>query len=587
MIRRGILPLLSCTVALAQLPAPQAPPPHIETAAKLSNRKALPSAKASWRVDALATGSDGRPVPDLTAADFEVQTNGKSQNVTAAQFEGNSPLQIALVVDDLSLSPSNLTTLQKALHAFVGGLRPADLAVVLRTSASDGIVDQFTSDRSCLDATIDGLHSNPPADDSRLAFTAGSIGALRSALLGLQFTPGRKLVVFLSERLRSADRTPDTNWVARLISAANRSGVVFNAVDVSSDAQSSFVLEQGLAGVAPQTGGAFFDAAGDPAKPLAGIVQAQQGYYILRFETEPLQRTTPLTIRTLRSGVRISARDAVLGLADEEGRSFLAPENQLRAGVASTLLATGLHLGLTPKPVVAPAPNLQVLFRVDLREISLTLESDGKYHGQLEAIAALFQENDASVGQASRTLSLNITPEERHKFIQSGFDFAMSLPAPKKGPYQLRAAVLDDTGDGLGAAARFLEVRDPALPPLTMAPIQLEPAGDPQRQVYPAGQPVRYSYELANLVNDGSGHARVQVTNQLLREGKVIYAGEPKLLDVTLAPQQTSARISGNVKLATGMQSGKITFSITVLDALATGAAKRSATQTIEFEIHP
>ncbi len=588
MIRRRILPLLWCTAALAQLPTPQAPAPRLDTATKSSSRKIPPVSKAEWRVDAIATGADGRPVPDLAAADFEIETDGKSQNITAAQFHSADPLHIALLVDDLSLSPDNIATLQKALHDFVAGqMRPNDQAVILRTSASDGIADQFTSDRTSLAAAIDRLRSNPPARDSRLAFSTGSIGALRSTLLGLQFTPGRKLLVFLSERLRSADRTPDSNWISRLISAADRSAVVFYAVDVSSTAQSSFVLEQGLAAVPPQTGGTFFDAAGNPAAAMAGIMQSQQSYYLLRFETEPLQRTIPLTVKTSRPGVRISARAAVLGLAEDEGHSFLAPENQLRAGVASALLATGLHLGLTPKPGVAGAPNLQVQLRIDLNEVSLTLEPDGEYHGQLEATAALFQENDASVSQTSRVLILHITPAERQKLIESGFDFAMLLPAPKKGPYQLRAAVLDDTNGGLGAAARFFEAQDPPLPLLTMAPIQLEPAGDPTRPVYPPGHPVRYSYELANLRNDGSNHAKVEVTNRLLRDGNVVYSGAPNVLDVPLLPHQTNARITGTVKLAADVKPGKFTLSVTTLDTLANESERRSATQTIEFDIEP
>lgn len=589
MIRCRLFPLLWCTAALAQLPAPQAPAPRIKTATKSNSRKIPPPGKAPWRVDAIAAGADGRPVPDLTAADFEIQTAGKPQTVTGAKFQNDSPLRVALLVDDLSLSPGHLAAIRKALHGFVSGqMRPGDQAVILRTSASDGMVDQFTSDPSSLGAAIDSLHSNPPAEDSRLAFLSGSISALRSTLLGMQFTPGRKVLVFLSERLRPTARTPDLNWVSRLITAADRSAVVFYAVDVSSSAQPSFVLEQGLAAVAPQTGGSFFDAADDPAASLSAIVQSQRGYYILGFETDPLQRTTPLTVKTLRPGVRISARGGVLGLAgDEEGRSFVAADNALRAGVGSTLLATGMHLGLTPKPGLAGSPGLEVLLRVDLNEVTLTLEPDGKYHGKLEAAAALFQENDAAVSQTSHLFNMHFTPEERRKFIESGIDFPLTLPAPEKGPYQLRAAILDDTGGGLGAASRFFEMRDLPMPLLTMAPIQLEPVGDPPRLVYPPGQAVRYSYDLANLRNDGSNHAKVQVTNRLVRDGKVVYAGAPTILDVPLMTRQTSARITGTVKLAADVKPGKFTLSVTTLDTLTSESDRRSATQSVEFEIQP
>jgi VWFA-related protein len=541
--------------------------------------------RTPWRVDASATGPDGRTVSGLTAADFEVLTDGKPQKATAAEFQSSTPLRIALVVDDLSLSAENLAGLRKTLHEFISArMRPGDEATVLCTSASNGIADQFTSDKPALDATIDRLGSNRPADDSPTAFSVGSIAALRFAVLGLQFTPGRKLAVFLSERLRSTDRTPDATWVSRLLISANRSSAVLYAVDVTSNADPANMFEQGLARVAPQTGGAFIDAANDPGAALARIVASQQGYYILRFETEPLQRITPLAVKTARPGVQVRARNGALGLAgDGDGRGFVAPDNELRASIGSALFATGLHLDLTAKPGGSPAPSLETMLYLKANEVTLTLRSDGKYYGELEAMAALFQENDAAASQATRVVTLTLTPEERQRAIASGLAFSVRLPAPRKGPYQLRAAVLDDTGGRLGAASRFLELRDLTLPPMTMAPIEFEPAGT--RPVFPAGETVRYSYELANLRNDGANHAKVEVTSRLLRDGQVIYAGEPKILDVGLEQEQSGARINGTVKLGGEVKPGKFTLTITALDTLATGAERRSASRSIDFEI--
>jgi VWFA-related protein len=588
MIRRHFFPVLWCAAAWAQLPAPQAPPPRADTPAKLQPRRIPSAMRSPWRVDAVATAADGKSVPDLTAEDFELSTDGKAQKVTAAEFQPAASLRVALMVDDLSLAPENLALLQKALHGFVANMRPGDEAAILRASACDGRADQFTSDRSALDAAIDRLRSSRPTDESHVAFLTGSVGALRAALLGLQFTPGRKLAVFFSERLRANDRTPDATWVSRLLGSANRSSAVLYAVDVTSSADPSRMLEQGLAGAAPQTGGGFFDAAGDPAAALARIVESQKGYYILRFETEPMQRTVPLVVKTQRPGVRVRARNGVLGLAgDDEGRGFVAPENQLRAAVASALFANGMHLELMPKPGSARDPYLDAVLHLNTNEVTLALGLDGRYHGDVTAMVALFQENDSAVSQVGRGVDLHLTPEERQKVLESGFDLTLRLPLPKKGPYQLRAAVLDDTGGRLGAAARFFELADLPAALLTMAPIEMEPSGNPPRRVYPPGQPVRYSYDVANLRNDGADHAKLQVTNQLLREGQVIFAGEPRLIEIGLSPQGTSARINGTVKLGAEAKPGKFTLTITVTDTLAAGADRRAATQKIDFEIQP
>jgi VWFA-related protein len=142
------------------------------------------------RIDAVVTDRDGRTVPNLTAADFEVRQDGKLQSVTLAQFmpvltgpapsatvsRPRSPTEtvpvitpptvkreevqrtIALVVDDLGLSFTSFHGLQKSLHAFVDReLRPGDLVAIVRTGGAGGGLQPFTMDRRVLHSVIDGL----------------------------------------------------------------------------------------------------------------------------------------------------------------------------------------------------------------------------------------------------------------------------------------------------------------------------------------------------------------------------------------------------------------------------------------------
>ena len=145
------------------------------------------------RIDAVVTDADGRTVPNLTAADFEVRQDGKVQPVTFTQFmpvaSGPAPVvtpqpvtasmapaaavadpvvrreeiqrTIAIVVDDLGLSFESFHYMQQALHAFVDReLRPADLVAVVRTGGAGGGLQPFTTDRRVLHSVIDGLHWN-------------------------------------------------------------------------------------------------------------------------------------------------------------------------------------------------------------------------------------------------------------------------------------------------------------------------------------------------------------------------------------------------------------------------------------------
>ena len=146
------------------------------------------------RIDAVVTDCDGRIVPDLSAADFELRQDGRRETVAFVQFvpvatgpdlvpepaprgplapsraeiRPPPPLKredvqrtFALVVDDLGLSVESLQNTQRALHAFVDReLRPADFVALVRTGGSVGALQSFTTDRRVLHAAIDGLRWN-------------------------------------------------------------------------------------------------------------------------------------------------------------------------------------------------------------------------------------------------------------------------------------------------------------------------------------------------------------------------------------------------------------------------------------------
>jgi VWFA-related protein len=146
------------------------------------------------RIDAVVTDRDGRTVPNLTAADFEVRQDGKLQTVSFAQFmpvlSGPAPVMdlppagaakvepaavitppavkredvqrtLAIVVDDLGLSFEGFHGMQRALHSFVDReLRSGDLVALVRTAGAGGGLQPFTTDRRVLHSVIDGLNWN-------------------------------------------------------------------------------------------------------------------------------------------------------------------------------------------------------------------------------------------------------------------------------------------------------------------------------------------------------------------------------------------------------------------------------------------
>ncbi|HEX8396120.1 MAG TPA: VWA domain-containing protein, partial [Pyrinomonadaceae bacterium] len=146
------------------------------------------------QIDAVVTGKDGKPVTDLTAADFEIYENNVKQEITNFSFVSAMPEKteaiekpakgaptvaappvptgrlrpeqvrrtIALVVDDLGLSFESTAYVRAALKRFVDEqVQPGDLVAIIRTGGGVGALQSFTSDKRQLYAAIEKVRWNP------------------------------------------------------------------------------------------------------------------------------------------------------------------------------------------------------------------------------------------------------------------------------------------------------------------------------------------------------------------------------------------------------------------------------------------
>lgn len=141
------------------------------------------------RIDAVVVDREGRTVPNLTAADFEVRQDGKIQTISFVEYmpvmsgpapaappqpadalavaaaPALAPVQrhevqrtLAIVVDDLGLSFESFHGMRRALHTFIDReLRPGDLVAVVRTAGAGGGLQPFTADRRVIHSVVDGL----------------------------------------------------------------------------------------------------------------------------------------------------------------------------------------------------------------------------------------------------------------------------------------------------------------------------------------------------------------------------------------------------------------------------------------------
>ncbi|MBL8203345.1 MAG: VWA domain-containing protein [Blastocatellia bacterium] len=236
------------------------------------------------QIDAVVVDKDGKQVTNLKPEDFKIFEDGKEQSISnfsyiALQRETpkaeNTPTiiankttpplpparikpeqvrrTIALIADDLGLSFESTAYVRQALKKFVDEqMQPGDLVAIIRSSAGNGALQQFTSDKRLLHAAIERLRWYPFGRNRIGAFepmggrgsiehlkaiaanttpgggavsvadkdvlkdsdadgefrnsreqisSVGTIGAIRYVVDGLRELPGRKSVVLLSDGL--------------------------------------------------------------------------------------------------------------------------------------------------------------------------------------------------------------------------------------------------------------------------------------------------------------------------------------------------------------------------------------------------
>jgi len=154
------------------------------------------------QVDAIVTDAMGRHVTDLRPEDIQVLQDGKPQKIAYFSYveTGSAPASpaaarpvapmpaiplrpedtrrvIALVVDDLGITPRDQRAVRKALNDFVDRqMQPGDLVAILQTGRGSGLVShQFSNDKRVLNAAIQGLRPSA-ANRTAIDFEPKPIG---------------------------------------------------------------------------------------------------------------------------------------------------------------------------------------------------------------------------------------------------------------------------------------------------------------------------------------------------------------------------------------------------------------------------
>jgi VWFA-related protein len=680
-IALGVISLLGLGAIVAgQTPAPQAPD--------------QPMFRAGVRLavyDAVVTDDQGRHVTDLTPADFEVVERGKRPAVLQATYyqtagpgaaavppattvappnvpamPGKSGLAspertsrvIAIVVDDLNTGFEPLVRTRQMLTRYLATqVAEGDLVAILRASGGSGALQQFTTDRRLLAAAIERVRWVPRAGTSQgVGFSfhdrllgdlsiAGTLGALEYAVRGVAPLPGRKAVVFVSER--GAPMIPPTVFgdpvahITKVIDRANRAGVAIYAIDPGGLATLQYtaaddpfprfraegrgsvdptrVVHDGLVAVpssnrmfpyhprellrafqhglehfAEQTGGLAVISNNDLLGGLTRIVDDTRGYYLIGFETAIAPGTQigadDVRIRVKRKGLQVRARRARFGPADPDAKPEEKPVDPLVAAILSpfTTGAIGVRVTTLFGHDAGEGSYVRSLVAIDPAGLTLTPAADGHHEGDLSLLALAVDRDGRIIGQKVETVAVRLDAEAYARARQRGLRYGLRVPLTAAGGYQIRVAVRDDRSKVLGTAAEFVDVPRVGEDHLALSGVVLTETADvnaPLTTQFAPGRPVEYRC----TVYDGrTARERGLATRAtVLRDGKVVHesTATPIAGAAKDAPAVAPVAFRGTLNLGPDLTPGAYTLQLSVAEEGPGKTKIGSTTQWVDFEV--
>lgn len=571
-----------------------------------------PPAKPAIRcIDLLAFDANGRPVTNLSAADFEIVQSGQPRKITrfawfdtnrhAARSSESPPVELVpdeirrnfiAVIDDLGLPAPALDDALIHLRAFVNDqMGSGDRMSVLRASGGTGDLEQLTGDRRILNAALDhvqflgGKISEPSA-------SAATRLTLRSVLAGANRVPGRKFVVVYSSHLHNPmwDRA-----AARLAAEANAASTTIYGLDPGA-ANTSGAME--TPALLRETGGSFTDS-------LGSILQAEENYYVLGFEepaTDADQRPLeePVLVRVRREGVTLRARSAYFTVAARE--EVPAPVDravQIRRALTSPFDGADIHTRLSAgfASYTGQSAAVDATVVVDLRDIGVLRDLKGVRQGSVQINIEARSEQSGNPHRAERTYDLAMAAQDYERAMSNGLIYAFGLSLPSAGSWQIRAVVADGISDRLGSSTQYVEIPPRGIFSISGLKLQGHDASDGKGtspdpgeneavRTFRAGRVLQFTCSIFNALSDEAKQSRIEMTTRLYAHGNVVYSGPASQVAFPAEQPNTRRTITGRLALARDVVPGDYILEVAVVDRLAPPNAPRSATRFIDFHLH-
>ncbi|MGH9863299.1 MAG: VWA domain-containing protein, partial [Candidatus Acidiferrales bacterium] len=184
--------------------------------------------------------SNGRLVTDLTANDFEVREDGKTQELRYFVRETDRPLTLALLVDTSGSQTTVLPVEKEAVGQFLRQvLRPVDMVLLATFDVNVDLLQDFTQEVERIERALARARINAPVGLGPFPSSKGGTHLFDAVYLvakeKLASEVGRKAIIVVSDGVDTGSEIAEnSNKAEKLaIEVAQRSDTIIYAIGIS------------------------------------------------------------------------------------------------------------------------------------------------------------------------------------------------------------------------------------------------------------------------------------------------------------------------------------------------------------------
>lgn len=475
----------------------------------------------------------------------------------------------------------------------------------------------------------------------------GTLGVMRYAIRGLEKAPGRKIMFVFADALNLMNREKEVltarTALQEVTDAANRAGVVINtlylrgadlmgmpearddiaAKDNPTSTQTIFAertgeaarAKVGLAALAYDTGGNFYQGSARLNVPMAEILRRETGYYLLAYEpgdgSFKDKKFNKIEVKVKIPDFNVAYRAGYIGVPDAEivRPKRKSTESDLYDAIASPLAKPGLNIDLSAffGNSGQTGNYVRSLMHIDGSALSFTDEPGGQKKAVLDIVAVTMNEKNEVIDDFNRTHTLKFDPATAERIQRDGLTYSTDVPVKEPGSYTFRVAVRDGNSKQIGSSSQVVQIPDLKRSDIFLSGLSIAGVDDkgnfeklgptsaetaiglpassavPSIRRFKRGSIVAYSYSIYNArLDKTTNQPKITLQVNLYKDGKLVAEGTPAQWKPENQTDLTRINDFGYMQLSQ-TEPGEYALQLIVRDTL--GGKDAVASQWIDFDV--